>query len=65
VSERTAAHVREALAWANQEARIQLQDGTPLSDWVTTPDAFDFAVAAALAVYPRSALQVRLEGPVN
>jgi hypothetical protein len=65
VGKRTGAHVREALARGDQEARIQLQDGTPVSAWVATPEAFDDAVNAALAQHPRDRLRVMIQGPVD
>lgn len=65
MAERTAAQVREALARGDQQAQVQLQDGSPVSAWVATPEAFDAAVEAALARYPRDALRVRIEGPVD
>lgn len=59
MAERAAADVRGMLAPGQSEARLQLADGTPLSGWLSSPDAFDQAVAQALERYPREQIRVQ------
>lgn len=66
MAERTAAQVLEALARGDQKAQVQLlQDGSPVSKWVTTPEDLDAAIAAALCLHPRHALRLWIQGPVD
>lgn len=57
----TAADVRVGLAPGQMEAQLRHVDGTPLSRWLTSAEAFDVAVQAALARYPREQIQIWFE----
>lgn len=58
---RTAADIREGLAPMKKGAQLQLLDGSPLSGWLTSPEAFDRAVEAALASHSRDEIVIYFE----
>jgi hypothetical protein len=56
-----ASAIRERLAPGVVEVQLRLADGTPLSDWITSPDAFDRAVTHVLQDHPREQVCLQVE----
>jgi hypothetical protein len=53
--------MRGRLAPAVAEAQLRLVDGTPLTGWITSPEAFDREVAQVLQRYPREQVRIQIE----